>query len=203
MAAVAGDATDEMLMVRYQRGDRRAFAELVHRHGRPVYNFVLRQVRDADAAEDVTREAFLRIVRNAGEFKHEARFATWLYALTRQLCQEQLRRTPQRRPVAERHNLVSSPSERLEALPDVQRRAGAEASLQSRQVVSCVIQTVEALPEDQREVLLMREVAKLTFKDIAEITGAPDPTVKSRMRYALDRLREALSSFEEYTRALR
>lgn len=203
MAAVAGDATDEMLMVRYQRGDRRAFAELVHRHGRPVYNFVLRQVRDADAAEDVTREAFLRIVRNAGEFKHEARFATWLYALTRQLCQEQLRRTPQRRQAADRHNPVSPPGERLEALPDVQRRAGAEASLQSRQVVSCVIQTVEALPEDQREVFLMREVAKLTFKDIAEITGAPDPTVKSRMRYALDRLREALSSFEEYTRALR
>lgn len=205
MAAVPGDATDEMLMVRYQRGDRRAFAELVHRHGRPVYNFVLRQLRDADAAEDVTQEAFLRVVRNAGEFKHEARFATWLYALTRHLCQEQLRRTPQRRQASDRQDATRPPGERVlpEALPDVHRRANAEGNLQSRHLVSCVVRAVEALPDDQREVFLMREVAKLTFGDIAEITGAPDPAVKSRMRYALDRLREALSNFEEYTRALR
>jgi RNA polymerase sigma-70 factor (ECF subfamily) len=62
---------------------------------------------------------------------------------------------------------------------------------------------VATLPEDQREVFLLREVANLSFRDIAEVTETPENTVKSRMRYALDRLREALSDFEEYARALR
>ncbi|HEY8943520.1 MAG TPA: sigma factor, partial [Polyangiaceae bacterium] len=79
MAAVQGDATDEMLMVRYQRGERSAFAELVRRHSRPIYNFVLRQLRTPSLAEDVTQDVFTRLVQNAAEFKHEARFLTWLY----------------------------------------------------------------------------------------------------------------------------
>jgi RNA polymerase sigma-70 factor (ECF subfamily) len=62
---------------------------------------------------------------------------------------------------------------------------------------------VEGLPEEQREVFLLREVANLPFKEIAEVTGAGENTVKSRMRYALDRLQAALSEFEEYARALR
>lgn len=63
-------------MVRYQRGDREAFAELVRRHKTPIYNFVLRQVRQGNTAEDVTQDVFLRVVQNASEFKHEARFST-------------------------------------------------------------------------------------------------------------------------------
>jgi RNA polymerase sigma-70 factor (ECF subfamily) len=66
-----------------------------------------------------------------------------------------------------------------------------------------IVAAVEALPDDQREVFLLREVANLPFKEIAEVTGTPENTVKSRMRYALERLRMALSNFEEYARALR
>src|SRR6188768_3325337 len=97
MAAVQGDATDEMLMVRYQRGERKAFVELVRRHNRPIYNFVLRQLRVPAVAEDVTQDVFMRLVQNAAEFKHEARFSTWLYAIARNLCIDQLRRMQHRR----------------------------------------------------------------------------------------------------------
>src|SRR5512146_3089289 len=97
MAAVRGDATDEMLMVRYQRGAREAFADLVRRHKTPVYNFVLRYVRSGNTAEDVTQDVFLRVVQNAAEFKHEARFSTWLYTIARNLCIDQLRRLQHRR----------------------------------------------------------------------------------------------------------
>ena len=66
-----------------------------------------------------------------------------------------------------------------------------------------IAKAVEALPDEQREVFLMREVANLPFKEIAEVTGVPENTVKSRMRYALERLQQALSEYEEYARALR
>jgi RNA polymerase sigma-70 factor (ECF subfamily) len=66
-----------------------------------------------------------------------------------------------------------------------------------------IARAVAKLPDDQREVFLMREVANLPFKEIAEITGVPENTVKSRMRYALERLQEALGAYEDYARALR
>ncbi|HET9952924.1 MAG TPA: RNA polymerase sigma factor [Polyangiaceae bacterium] len=206
MPAVQGDATDEMLMVRYQRGDAEAFATLARRHTRPVYNFVLRKLRDVAAAEDVAQEVFLRVVQNAGEFKHEARFSTWLYSIARNSCVDHQRRMSHRR-----HASLDRPapgkseaSEPLGAhLPDLRPDGNAERSYVSSKVQASILNALDALPDDQREVFLLREVANLPFKEIAVVTDTPENTVKSRMRYALDRLREALSDFEEYARALR
>ena len=82
-------------------------------------------------------------------------------------------------------------------------KANVERANVSVEIRERVIAAVDLLPEEQREVFLMREVSNLPFKEIAEIVGVPENTVKSRMRYALERLQEALSDFEEYARALR
>ena len=205
MAAVQGDATDEMLMVRYQRGERKAFVELVRRHNRPIYNFLLRQLRIPAVAEDVTQDVFMRLVQNAAEFKHEARFLTWLYTIARNLCVDQLRKLSHRR-----HASLDQPiAGQADALPlgdsisDPNPQTNAERTALSAEVRSSIVRAVDSLPDEQREVFLLREVASLPFRDIAEITGVGENTVKSRMRYALDRLKDALSEFEEYARALR
>ncbi len=205
MAAVQGDATDEMLMVRYQRGERAAFAVLVRRHSRPIYNFVLRQVRVPALAEDVTQDVFMRLVQNAAEFKHEARFLTWLYTIARNLCIDQLRKLSHRRHASLDQPAVNDPGGQplRESIADPTPHASAERSALSAQVRTSIVKAVDSLPDDQREVFLLREVANLPFRDIAEITGVPENTVKSRMRYALDRLKSALCDFEEYARALR
>jgi len=209
MAAVQGDATDEMLMVRYQRGEREAFAELVRRHSRPIYNFVLRQLRVPSVAEDVTQDVFMRLVQNAAEFKHEARFLTWLYTIARNLCIDQLRKLSHRRhasldqPASDGGDANSSARALGESLADPSPQTSAERNALSSEVRSSIVKAVDSLPDDQREVFLLREVANLPFRDIAEITGVGENTVKSRMRYALDRLKDALSEFEEYARALR
>ncbi|MET0793420.1 MAG: RNA polymerase sigma factor [Polyangiaceae bacterium] len=205
MAAVQGDATDEMLMVRYQRGERKAFAELVRRHNRPIYNFVLRQLRVPSIAEDVTQDVFMRLVQNAAEFKHEARFLTWLYTIARNLCIDQLRKLSHRRHASLDQPTADGSEGRTlgESVPDPKPQANAERNALSSEVRSSIVRAIESLPDDQREVFLLREVASLPFRDIAEITGVGENTVKSRMRYALDRLKEALSEFEEYARALR
>jgi RNA polymerase sigma-70 factor (ECF subfamily) len=208
MAAVQGDATDEMLMVRFQRGERKAFVELVRRHNRAIYNFVLRQLRLPSVAEDVTQDVFMRLVQNAADFKHEARFSTWLYTIARNLCIDQLRKLSHRRHASldqPQRDGGDAPSAPLlgDTIADPNPQASAEHNALSSEVRSSIVKAVDALPDDQREVFLLREVANLPFRDIAEITGVGENTVKSRMRYALDRLKDALCDFEEYARALR
>jgi RNA polymerase sigma-70 factor, ECF subfamily len=205
MAAVQDDATDEILMVRYQRGERRAFVELVRRHNRPIYNFVLRQLRLPSVAEDVTQDVFMRLVQNAAEFKHEARFLTWLYTIARNLCIDQLRKQSHRRHASLDQPQVEQGDAPLlgDTVADPDPRVSAERGALSAEVRSSIVKAVDSLPDDQREVFLLREVANLPFREIAEITGVGENTVKSRMRYALDRLKDALCDFEEYARALR
>jgi RNA polymerase sigma-70 factor (ECF subfamily) len=205
MAAVPGDASDETLMIRYQRGDREAFTVLVRRHHRTLYNFVRRQLRHPTLAEEVTQEVFLRVVQNASEYKHEARFATWAYAIARNLCVDQLRKAEHRRHPSLDQPLGPGDDARAlgDYVSDPKPQGNAERGAAAAQIRAMLIQAVEMLPDDQRETYLLRELGNLSFKEIAEVTGVAENTAKSRMRYALERLREKLSDFEEYARALR
>ncbi|HEX2671968.1 MAG TPA: sigma-70 family RNA polymerase sigma factor, partial [Polyangiaceae bacterium] len=163
MAAVQDDATDEILMVRYQRGERKAFVELVRRHNRPIYNFVLRQLRVPSVAEDVTQDVFMRLVQNAAEFKHEARFLTWLYTIARNLCIDQLRKLSHRRHASlDQPQLEQSDAPLLgDTVADPNPQGSAERGALSAEVRSSIVKAVDSLPDDQREVFLLREVANL------------------------------------------
>jgi RNA polymerase sigma-70 factor (ECF subfamily) len=204
MTAPRHEITDEQLMIRFQRGDRGAFATLVRRHQTPLYNFAYRQLRAPQQAEDVVQEAFVRVVQNAADFKHEARFTTWLYTITRNLCIDQMRKRALRK-----HASLDEPRRGEEedgptlGEQTADARASVERQATGTELKERIAKAVETLPDEQREVFLMREVANLPFKEIAEITGVPENTVKSRMRYALERLQQALSEYEEYARALR
>jgi RNA polymerase sigma-70 factor (ECF subfamily) len=198
------EATDEALMIRFQSGDRAAFTFLVKRHQGALFNFALRHLRTQPGAEEVVQDAFVRVVQNAADFKHEARFSTWLYTIARNLCIDQLRKRALRRHPSLDESKRSEDSEGPtlgEQTAD--SRANVERAAVSGEIRERVLAAVNELPEEQREVFLMREVSNLPFKEIAEIVGVPENTVKSRMRYALERLQAALSEFEEYARALR
>lgn len=192
-------------MLRYQRGDRSAFAELVRRHKSPLYNFVLRHTRSPSAAEDVTQETFLRVVQRAAEFKHEARFTTWLYTIARNLSIDHARKMKHRRHPS--LDAQAGPGDEVrplsEVVADPRPEGEVDRAAEWSAIGRSIVDAVEALPEEQREVFLLREIANLPFKEIADVTGITENTVKSRMRYALERLRVALSEFEEYARALR
>src|SRR6185436_2309951 len=86
------EVTDEVLMMRFQAGDRAAFASLVRRHKTPIYNFILRLVRTPVAAEDLVQDVFVKVVQSEVDFKHESRFSTWAYAIARNLCIDHLRK---------------------------------------------------------------------------------------------------------------
>ena len=199
----AHDPSDETLMLRYQQGDRAAFSLLVRRHQTALFNFALRQVRVPQVAEDVVQEAFVRMVSKTDDFKHEARFTTWVYTITRNLCIDQLRK----RALRKHPSLDESRGEEGEGPTLGEQTADPRASVEREatgtELKERIALAVDKLPDEQREVFLMREIANLPFKEIAEFTGVPENTVKSRMRYALERLQEALAEYEDYARALR
>jgi len=200
MRSAKGETSDEMLMVRYRRGDQGAFVELVRRYERSLFNFALRYLRQRHRAEEVTQEAFLRVVRRAGDFKHESKFSTWIFSIARNLCIDELRRATHR---AHASLDAQGPDERT--LYDRLPAEGAEGELlgTGSRLRESIAKAVDALPDEQREVFLLRQLAGLSFAEIATITSCPENTVKSRMRYALERLQKELSTFEEYARALR
>lgn len=199
------EVTDEVLMLRFQGGDRAAFGALVRRHKTPLYNFIARQVRVAQVAEDLVQDVFVKVVQNAADFKHEARFTTWTYAIARNVCIDHLRKMSLRK-----HPSLDQPSRPDEEGPTLGERTAdpspgsqVERAAIGGEMQVRIVHAVEQLPEEQREVFLLREVGHVPFKDIAEMTGVSENTVKSRMRYALERLQNALSEYEDYARALR
>ncbi len=197
------EVTDEVLMVRFQGGDRAAFAILVRRHKAPIYNFVLRMVRSSSSAEDLTQDTFVKVVQSSGEFKHEARFYTWLYAIARNLCIDHLRKMSLRQ-----HPSLDQPSPQSPDGPTLLERTAGSAPSAERTAIGAemgqrITRCVEALPAEQREVFLLREIGNLSIKEIAVIVAVPEGTIKSRLRYALERLQESLSEYEDYARALR
>ena len=183
MSSPRTDPTDESLMILFQSGDRAAFTVLVRRHQGPLFNFALRYLRSSPVAEEVVQDAFVRVVQNAAEFKHEARFSTWLYTIARNLCIDQTRKRSLRR-----HPSLDEPKKAEEGdgptlgEQTADGQASVERAVVSLEIRERVASAIDALPEEQREVFLMREVSNLPFKEIAENVGASENTVKSRMR---------------------
>ncbi|HXX31285.1 MAG TPA: RNA polymerase sigma factor [Myxococcaceae bacterium] len=176
------EPSDEELMHRFRVGDGAAFPALVERHRARVFAFVLRLTQDRGRAEDVLQETWLRVVRGAAGWQPTARFTTWVYTIARNLCLDSLRRDQHRAA----DPLPGDPPDAGSAWSDPER--GARAA----ELRPLLESAVAALPPEQREVFLLREVAGVPFKEIARVTGAPEPTVKSRMRYALEALRAHL-----------
>jgi RNA polymerase sigma-70 factor (ECF subfamily) len=197
------DQADEDLMVSYQQGEVRAFEILLGRHRKPVFNFILRFVGDKETAEDLLQETFMRVIKGADAYKRQAKFTTWLYTIARNLCVDQTRRRKHRR-----HASLDAPMDASSdsgSLMDViaSGEMASDRKTVNKELYATMQRAIAALSDEQREVFLMREFLDLPFKQIADVVGVPENTVKSRMRYALDRLRDALSGFEEYARALR
>jgi RNA polymerase sigma-70 factor (ECF subfamily) len=165
---------------------------------------VLRHVRSRALAEDLTQEVFVRIVQNASEFRHSARFTTWMFAIARNLCIDQLRKLALRRHPSLDQPTGSDPDgpTMLEQTEDKKPDGRVDRAAIGRELGLRLARAVEELPEDQREVFLLREVGRVPFKDIASMIGIPENTVKSRMRYALERLQRALEEYRDYAKDL-
>jgi RNA polymerase sigma-70 factor (ECF subfamily) len=191
---MAKDArTDEELLAAYKGGDAGAFRALVERHQGPVYRFCLRALRSPEAAADAAQEVFLRVVKNAPTWEQKAKFTTWVYTIARNHCIDEARKGRFRRTESLNES-VSKDGEGEERIERVESTAPAsDRAVHGTRLRKAIDDALATLPEEQREVFLLREVSGLQFKDIADATGVGENTVKSRMRYALTALKKVLA----------
>ena len=196
------DEADEDLMVQYQQGEVRAFEILLSRHRKPVFNFILRFIGERETAEDLLQETFMRVIKGADAYKRQAKFTTWLYTIARNLCVDQTRRRKHRR-----HASLDAPmsaSEDSGTLLDVipSSEMASDRTSVNKQLHETMQRAIGGLSDEQREVFLMREFLDMPFKQIAEVVGVPENTVKRRMRYALEKLRLELDEYKDLAKAL-
>jgi len=178
---------DEDLMLRYRDGDVRAFEDLYARHRGGVFRYVLRQVGFRSAAEEVFQEVWTNIISSRARYRVEARFATFLYRVAHNCVIDHFRRRPPLQLIA-----LDDDAEEALQVPGPQQEQP-ERAVARRQTARQLLRALALLPDEQREAFLLHEEGGLTLEEIAEVTGVGRETVKSRLRYALGKLRQELS----------
>ena len=184
--------SDELLLKRYLAGHTEAFEVLVTRYQTQVFNYLLRSTRDQATAEELLQDTWMSVLKRAGTFKEDSKFSTWLYAIARNKCIDRSRKMRFRRHRsldAATGQRAEAPVERVVAPQVPVDQAAAAPALRTR-----IARAVEALPDEQREVFLLRQLQGMAYADIAEVVGCGTNTAKSRMRYALERLQEVLAA---------
>ncbi len=179
--------TDAALVSNYIKGNETALETLIVRHKQKIYSFIYSKVYDKDVAEDIFQDTFIKVIRTLkrGSYNEEGKFLPWVMRISHNLVIDYFRKN-NRMPKFDNAGEFSI----FSVLSD--SSLNAEKSIIKEQVENDVRRLVEELPEDQKEVLLMRIYNDMSFKEISDRTGVSINTALGRMRYALINLRKII-----------
>lgn len=181
--------SEQELIQAARSGDQRAFAALVEANQGMVYSLAYRMTGNSEDAADLTQEAFLNAWRGLARFQGQASFSTWLYRLTSNACIDFLRREKRRSALS----LTLEPDEEESRQAEVSdERWSPEALLDRQESLQAVRRALGQLSDEHREVLLLRELEGLSYREIAQALGLEEGTVKSRIARARLALRDFL-----------
>ncbi|WP_425075184.1 RNA polymerase sigma factor [Psychroserpens sp. S379A] len=179
--------TDAVLVRNYMNGDESALSILINRHQQRIYSFIYSKVFDRDITEDIFQDAFIKVIKNLklGKYNEEGKFLPWVMRISHNLVIDHFRKN-NRMPKFDNSGEFSI----FSVLGD--NALNAEKQLIKDQVECDLRRIIEELPEDQKEVLVMRMYKDMSFKEISERTGVSINTALGRMRYALINLRKVI-----------
>jgi RNA polymerase sigma-70 factor (ECF subfamily) len=182
-------AADEELMLRYARGDAAAFDELYARHRGGVFRYLLRHLGSRAQAEELFQDLWMNLIGARERYRVEAKFTTWLYTMAHNRLVDHYRR---QRPL----EVISLDAGDEDDDPPLQVAASPASephrAVEAKQQAARLLRLVDALPGAQREAFLLQQEGELSLEQIAEVTGVDRETVKSRLRYAMDKLRRGM-----------
>ena len=179
---------DEELMLRYGGGDAGAFETLYRRHRGPLYRFLLRQVKnEAATAEELFQDVWMRVIDSRGRYEARAKFSSWVYAIAHNRLMDFYRANGKARFLDQEESEAA-----LDALPTDDPPA--EIRLDRKRAAERLLVALDLLPEAQREAFLLQQEGGLSVEEIGAATGVSRETAKSRLRYALAKLRSTLEN---------
>lgn len=172
-------------------GDGTAYRGLVEKYQGRVYAMVYGMIRNREDARDITQEAFVKAYRNLASFRLEASFYTWLYRIAMNLAIDFTRKRKRRETAGFDESIAQRDDDG--GIADVHHEDSPSRALERKQLFDQIMTAMEKLPDDQRQVILLREMEGLAYKEIAEVMGIPEGTVMSRLFYARKKLQKLLS----------
>jgi RNA polymerase sigma-70 factor (ECF subfamily) len=170
---------DIAVIRRAQRGDERAFTLLVRTYEAPIFNYVLHMIGDRTLAEDLTQDVFLRVYRGLRGYSSRAQFTTWLFQVARNRVVDELR-AAERRPRS------------LLAIEDAPQLEAVDAPIEQSEAIEVLLHAVDGLSPDLKEALLLRDIAGLSYNEIADTLEVTLATVKWRIFKAREEVQQAL-----------
>jgi len=177
-------------MLRYQRGDERAFDQLVESYSPRIYGLLTRFLGPSEGREDLVQEVFLRVIRARADYRPEARFSTWLYRIAFNLCVNENER---RRPAASLDGFEGQ----LEESREDQGVPAPGAALEREDLVASVRAAIAELPARQRMALVLAKYEDLPYDEVGRVLGTSEKAIKSMIHRAREALRARLSPFLE------
>ncbi|MFN8261622.1 MAG: sigma-70 family RNA polymerase sigma factor [Chitinophagales bacterium] len=179
--------TDNELLQRYVNGDENALTLLLKKHQRKIFSFIMMRVKDRALAEDIFQDTFFKVIDSlkSGKYNEEGKFLPWVMMIANNLCMDHFRRNKRMPAIVD-----SDGKDILNVLRFADESR--EDTVMREQTIKQIKDMVELLPADQKEVLILRHYADLSFKEIAEMTGTNINTALGRMRYALLNLRKMI-----------
>jgi RNA polymerase sigma-70 factor (ECF subfamily) len=182
-----GERSDETLMLDYRAGDVAAFDELYRRHKGGLYRYLLRQCRDPATTAELFQDIWMNLVRARAGYEPTAKFATYLYRLAHNRLVDHYRRRAHGASLSLEDDEIEEPALGRQEQPD--------ARYERKALATHLLMLVENLPAAQREAFLLQHESDMSLEEIAAVTGVNRETVKSRLRYALAKLRAGLSEW--------
>ena len=182
---------DQQLIAEYLKGNERAFEILLTRHKEKIYTSIYLFVKETSLAEDIFQEVFIKIIDTLrkGKYNHEGKFVQWALRISYNMCVDYFRRSKRRPKV--------SPTETFDIFDVLQNpEPNAEQTIIRSQTHDKIRSLVDQLPAEQREVVILRHYADMSFKEIAKLTRVSINTALGRMRYALINIRKMVEERE-------
>jgi RNA polymerase sigma-70 factor (ECF subfamily) len=180
--------TDEEVMERFQQDEQEAFDELVRRYRDRLFTFIDQMVRNRPLAQDLLQETFIRLWRHKLKYRNIARFSTWIYTIAGNLVRSEMRRQA-REPRVDLE--PREPGDRPIELPHP--GPAVDSQVHRNMTIELVRAAIDQLPDEFREVIILRELEELSYDEIVEMLGVPLGTVKSRINRARGRLMTLLA----------
>ncbi|RBA28662.1 RNA polymerase sigma factor [Flavobacterium tibetense] len=179
--------SDAILVKNYVSGDEGALAALIERHQAKIYNFIYSKIQDRDLSDDIFQDTFIKVIKTlkTKSYNEEGKFLPWVMRIAHNLVVDYFRKT-KKMPMQRDSGEYSVFSFLFESSPNI------ESQMITEQVELDLTRLIDELPDDQKEVLMMRIYQDMSFKEISDLTGVSINTALGRMRYALMNLRKVI-----------